>query len=74
MRLPRRRRRLRKDRYPLYLRILDAGAAGARLVDISRVLYPNLTANNAQDRVRKEQESARYLAREGYIYIAEKGR
>ena len=57
---------LRRDKYPVYLRLLDADWAGAKRSEIAHVLYPNLTIGAAKDSIKYARKAARELIWTGF--------
>jgi hypothetical protein len=60
-----------RDKWPMYLRVLDARVADASLNEIARVLFPN-TPNSypefkGRDAIRKDLTAARRLRDGGYL-------
>jgi hypothetical protein len=62
-----------RDKWPMYLRVLDARAAGASLNEIAGVLFPDMPNLYPQfkgrDVIRKDLTAARRLRDGGYLHM-----
>jgi hypothetical protein len=67
---PKKSPRLRPDKYPQYVCALDGKAAGASLVEIGKVLHPNLSNTIRKDTVKNYLRAADTLGRNAYRSIA----
>lgn len=55
--------------YPLYLRLLDADAAGADYGEIAAVVYPEVEIRIARKRIEEDLKAAKRLRDVNYRYI-----
>jgi T6SS, Transcription factor, DNA binding domain len=62
--------RTRVDRFALYLRVLDAGDAGATSSEIAAVLFPNQSKEQGLSYVRDYRDAATKLSNKDYLFIA----
>ena len=62
--------KIRDDLYPSYLRILDAEDAGARPIEIRKVLFPQQVEAGERHGFNQQRKQAHYLRDEGYLRLA----
>lgn len=71
---PQSRARLRLNKYPAYLCLLDARASSATYAQIGAALYPKKEKDKRRDQLKNERRAVQELqSRRGYIDIALRG-